>query len=220
LCFALSWDCGKIIYLIDLSNHVLAIRFRQTSDLIPRYRSERIYLCFTGDQFFSEAQVPPPQPQEEIPRACSSSELDAWQLPPENSALRSNNILIPSPATASTTNTIAANITFIMVFICYNKYLGGLLTSGAIIFAGLQSFFMTADLFVFYAFHTHPGHVGIMTNPVGREFALFFDEYIQGQAQHGKAEQENRYQKYIPKHLNNPPFMLSKVCKFLLCKDN
>ncbi len=65
----------------------------------------------------SDAQEPPPHPQEVIPRACSSSEFEAWQLPPENVALRSNNILIPNPATASSTKITAANITFIIVLL-------------------------------------------------------------------------------------------------------
>lgn len=135
--------------------------------------------------FSSDAQVPPPHPQEVIPRACSSSEFEAWQLPPENSALRSNNILIPNPATASITNTIAANITFIMVFYFYNKLLSQLLTAGAIIFTGLEPFFVTPDLLVPDAFDAQFRHVGVVADPVCREFAFLFGEYIKCQAQHG-----------------------------------
>ena len=72
-----------------------------------------------------------------------------------------------------------------MVFYFYNKLLGQLLTPGAIIFTGLQPLFMTADFLVLDAFDAQFRHVGVVTDPVGREFAFLFDEYIKGQAQHG-----------------------------------
>ncbi|MEX0982393.1 MAG: hypothetical protein WD577_13585 [Bacteroidales bacterium] len=58
--------------------------------------------------------------------ASAAEELVARQLPPVNSAFRSNNNLIPSPANARRTSTIAANITFNIVsilngFYVYNK---------------------------------------------------------------------------------------------------
>jgi len=94
------------------------------------------------------------------------------------------------------------------------------LTAGAIIFALIHSRFMAPDLLMLYALDTNFGHIGIMSHPVSREFPFFLEKYIQRHAKCRQANKYERYNNYIQKHLNNPPLMLSKVCKFLLCKDN